>query len=214
MLYNIISQMQKKIIVIVAVVGTLVLGGGLWWLSKGSGKGTPVSPEVSQTSSEPAQSSAEALTWEDPAGFTFEYPQGTKINNHPEDEVNYANLEMTYSANDGKILILAQDTTLKKISDWEKTQIKFSMDKLGGKEAKKISLNTGETTIGTLDSAILFTIQVTPGTDSQFWQKAFDQIVTSFKFWQPTPAQSGSNSATSGTSGGSGDIIEEEEIIE
>lgn len=202
--------MQKKVVIIIAVIGTIVLGGGLWWFGRSSEKANLISPKVPPTDNEPSKApSLKTLKWEDPAGFIFEYPEGVKINNHPEDKVNYANLEMTYPGKEGKIFVLAQDTALKRISDWEKTQTQSSAVTLGGKEAKKISVNAGITIIGTIDDGILFTIKEVQETDPTFWQKAFDQIISSFKFWQPTPAES-----STPASGGGGEIIEEEEIIE
>jgi len=195
--------MRKKVVVILLVLGVaLVLAGIGAWFFLAREPADMISPTEPTTTT---PSIPQILTWKDPAGFIFEYPSGLKIDNHPEDEINYANLEITSPGKTGKIKIMASDTKLKKISEWEKGQKEFSMTSLAGKEAKKIILGTDKTTIGTIDSDILFTVETEPETDSSFWQKIFDQIVLSFEFFYPTPA--------SGSPGG-GDIIEEEEIIE
>lgn len=199
---------HQALLIILATVGIIILAGGIWWFARSKKEvSSPVIPGSPETF--PTTVKSKLLTWNDPAGFTFQYSSELSINNHPEDQVNYANLEITASGKTGSILIMASDTKLKKIVDWEKTQTKSSAATLGGKEAKEISLSTGETAIGSIDSAILFTIKMTPGNDSVFWQKNYDKIISSFGFWYPTPAQS-----SSGGGGGSSDIIEEEEIIE
>ncbi len=152
------------------------------------------------------------LVWNDPGGFIFNYPAGLKINDHPKDNINYSNLEITAEGKQGKILILARDSQYKNLEEWIKGNKDFkdnlvSEATLGDKSAKKIAFsNSDRITIGIIDDEILFTIEVIPEGE-MFWQDIFDRIVTSFKFWYPSPADSGS-------SGESGEIIEEEEIIE
>jgi hypothetical protein len=202
---------QKKVIIILAIVVVLLIGGGVWWFGKGQGNPSPVVPGGEEPLSRPTDklSSSNTKTWNDPAGFTFEYSSGLAINNHPEDQINYANLEITSIGKTGSILIMAGDTKLKKIADWEKTQTKSEITTLGGKEAKKITLNTGETEIGAIDSGILFTIKMNLSSDSSlFWSDSFDQIIKSFTFVYPTTAPS------SAGGDGSSEIIEEEEVIQ
>lgn len=208
--------MQKKVVIAIALIGTIILGGGLWWFGRSSGKTNLISPGVPTTSNEPTKApSLKILKWEDPAGFIFEYPEGIKINNHPEGKVDYANLELTASNVEGKITVFASDSKYKTVEEWA-TKDKVSQltgggteISLGGKKARKVVFSdTQRTMVGAIDDEILFTIDFTPESTG-YWQKAFDQIVSSFKFWQPTPAES-----SAPASGGGGEIIEEEEIIE
>lgn len=46
--------------------------------------------------SAPTPTSVALSTWTDEAGFSFQYPTGTTIDKHPEDNVNYANLTITF----------------------------------------------------------------------------------------------------------------------
>lgn len=199
--------MQKKVVIVLAIIVVIVLGCGLWWFGGQSKKEPLVAPVVVEKSTPTV--SPKILTWNDPAGFTFLYDASLKINNHPEDKENYANLTIT-GEKTGSITILASDTKLKSTADWEKGQTKAEKAVLGGKEAKLITLNVGKTTIGAIDSGILFTIEMEPGSDSVAWQKHFDKIVSSWTFVYPTsvPASSGGGQSSGG------DIVEEEEIIQ
>lgn len=208
--------MQKKVVIAIAAVVTIILGGGLWWISRSSEKANLISPGVPTASNEPSKApSLKILKWEDPAGFIFEYHEGIEINNHPEDKVNYANLELTANNIEGKIVIMASDSKYKTVEEWA-TKDKMSQltgggteITLGGKKARKLIFSdTQRTMVGVIDDGILFTVDFTPESTG-YWQKTFGQIVSSFKFWQPTPAES-----SAPASGGGGEIIEEEEIIE
>lgn len=52
--------------------------------------------ETQNIISAPTPTSVSLLTWTDTAGFSFQYPSGTTIDKHPEDNVNYANLTLTF----------------------------------------------------------------------------------------------------------------------
>lgn len=208
-------QMPKKVIipVLIAVGVLLIAGGVLFTLGRSEKKEEGViSPGLIEEEAQPTTTAPETLIWKDPAGFSFSYPSGVKINNHPEDKINYANLELTLSGKTGSIKILASDTKLKKIADWEKGQLKFSAKTLGGKEAKEITLNIGKTTVGMIDSNILFTVEMTPEDENTLWQSTYEEVVSSFELWEPTPAQSSNAGSSQETSGG--DVVEEEEVIE
>lgn len=207
--------MQKKLIVIFSVIGVLlVLAAGIWYLKMKSGNAEIVSPNGAETSKLPT--APKLSVWNDPAGFTFQYDEILKIDNHPEDKINYANLELEESGKEGKILILASDTKYKDVSEWMAKDAKLkggsAIDTaLGGKTAKKVGVaGSSRVIIGAIDDKILFTIELDTTSMEMAvksedylknWQKRFDQVVSSFKF------------VYLGSSTGS-DIIEEEEIIE
>jgi hypothetical protein len=47
------------------------------------------------------------LTWIDEAGFSFQYPDGTIVDKHPEDTKNYANLSLTLPSGEVVSIIIA-----------------------------------------------------------------------------------------------------------
>lgn len=201
--------MQKKVIIIFSVVGVLlVLAAGVWYLKMKSGNAEIVSPNSAETSKLPT-AAPKLLAWNDPAGFTFQYNGILKIDNHPEDKVNYANLEIKEPGKEGKILILASDTKYKDVSEWVAKDANLKGGNvvditLGGKAAKKISLaDSSKVIIGAIDDKILFTIELNSTSDTT--------IVSSFKFVYPTSAP---KTPAGGSSSTGSDIIEEEEIIE
>lgn len=218
--------MQKKVLIVLAAVVLVigVVGGLLWFRSRQTT--SEVSPTKEETSGiTPTQTEVKLLTWNDPAGFTFQYDPKLKIDNHPEDQVNYANLEIKQPGKEGKITVMASDTKYTDLSNWvKKDKIfkdgSFVNTTLGGKEAKKVLIaNSKKVVVGTIDDEILFTIELDPTIMSTVepeenfyknWEKFFEEIVSSFKFVTPTvaPASTGSGESTGS------DVIEEEEIIE
>ena len=200
--------------VTIAIVVALLVGGGVWYFSRNVQTSPPVTPG-GQESTESLEIPSQTKTWTDQAGFTFEYSSALRIDNHPEDKVNYANIEMTLDGINGRILIMASDTTYQTIDSWaaKDPQAKLAgggtQTTLGGKAARKlIYTETNITKIAAVDEMILFSLDLEPDQEGEM-QKYYDQIVASFTFVYPTQAQS---STTGG--GSSSDIIEEEEIIE
>ena len=209
---------KKTVLIAIGVIGIVAIVGGGFFLFRGRGESEIskiVSPsEKTLEEEKPTTKQAKTLTWNDPAGFIFSYNSALKINNHPEDKVNYANLEITEQGEEGKILVLAKDSKYKTLADWVSKEYKGKQvleTTLGGKGARKILDETGKITVGALDENILFTLEMIPG-NRDSWQKNFEQIVSSFEFWYPTPAQSNTQSSQGGSGGG--DVVEEEEIIE
>jgi len=62
------------------------------------------------TESAPTSIPVTLLTWTDEAGFSFQYPQGTIIDKHPEDNQNYANLSLTFPDNTTAQVIMSDKT--------------------------------------------------------------------------------------------------------
>jgi len=219
--------MQKKVLIILAVVVVVGVIGGLLWFRSRQTAPEVLSPAEETSEITPTQTGAKLLTWNDPAGFSFQYPAeaesdsaegGIKVNKHPEDNTNYANLDFYIEGKEGGILIMASDTKYASADDWATKDKKNSLagggtkTTLGGKVARKISFPSGEplqTIVGTVNDEILFTVGLKSGSES-FWQNTFDQIVSTFTFVYPTSAPASKESGGSSDS----DVIEEEEIIE
>jgi hypothetical protein len=131
--------------------------------------------------------SQELLIWDDPAGFSFKYPKGVTINNHDEDQINYAHIEITNPVYKGRIIVWAKDTVATTIADWLKKEPSLkdavSIDTtFGGNEAKKVMVKvpTSKQITATLDEDIL--VMVETELDDAYWQQVNDGIVESFTF--------------------------------
>lgn len=213
--------MKSKVVFIVLGI-LLIVGAVIGILVIRKPNGEVVSPsqpgEGQEQVVEPTKAVPEMLLWNDQAGFTFQYPKGLATNKHDEDNVNYAHIDLLPEGKIGGILILAPDSKYKTLDEWTKKDKELAGGNvlevtLGGKPAKKVLSADGETiTIGVIDSGILFKIQATAYSNSTI-KGIFDQVVSTFKFVNPTPAaSSGKPAASSGTS--EGDVIEEEEVVE
>ena len=76
----------------------------------------------------------ESTTWNDPAGFSFQYPKNLTVDNNEDDDANYAHVELTNAAHPGNIIVWVSDLPKK----WP-PEGGMSIDTtLGGLPAKKI----------------------------------------------------------------------------
>lgn len=197
---------MKKPVAIAIGIGLLIgiSGFTLYVVTKKS--------EAPAQTTEKVETSVKLLEWKDPAGFTFQYPEGVTIDKHDEDQQNYAHVEMTNSQNPGRLIVWGKDTTAADVAAWVKTEKSFRdasvVDTtLGGEPAKKILLTTptNKIIIGTIFDEILWYIEVEPG-EGDYWQKTLDTIAGSFKF---TPLVGESDS-----SGYEEVAVDEEEVVE
>jgi hypothetical protein len=141
-------------------------------------------------------------TWNDEAGFTFEYPENLKVVPNASDNDSYANLMVG-----SDIKIMAVDSKYKTVEDWVKKEMLFKdasiIDTtLSGKTAKKILLD-GKTVVGTIDDNILFTIESNGN--------AGNNLIDSFVLTTPTPAKA---KATTSTESSGDEVVLEEEVVE
>jgi len=198
---------------LVAIIVGVVLGGvsagAYFWLKK-SQHGAPA------VGGNEEQSQAKLLHWKDPAGFTFQYPEGVTIDTHDEDKEHYAHVEMTSPLHPGKVTVWAKDAVAVDVEAWVKTERSFRdasvIDTtLGGQPAKKIFLSspTKKRIVGTIFDEILWYIEGEPG-EGDFWQHTFDTIVTSFTF-TPPPGESTDTGASEAVSE---ETVDEEEVVE
>lgn len=182
----------------------LAIGGGL--LATRPPAGSQVEPT-------PTPRTARLLTWEDPAGFRFAYPAEIKIDPHPEDKINYANLDLTNPATAGGIKVLVQDNIYKNLDDWSKKQPAAGgqvLDSfLGDKLAKKaIFASPRKIIIAAIDAEALVLLEADLG-EGDYWTQVYNDVVSSFEFIPLAKSDS-----SSGPPAGGGVIEEEEEVIE
>jgi len=195
--------MKKKVLIIIGVLVLIAIGVFVFLYQKTSSK--MVNP-LTQTEQ---NQEGKLLVWEDPAGFKFSYPEEIKINNHPEDEENYAHLELTFTSHSGSILIWMKDNKYKNIQDWVKKENStglaqvFDSD-LGGNPAQKLAFTSPQKMVtATLDGNAIVLIEVYP--QDSWWNETYNQILKSFEF---IPLQGEEISAPVKVSGSSGQTVE------
>lgn len=188
------------------VVGALGLGV---YLAANKNRFSPqTNQQTAQTTLTPTPPTL--ATWDDPAGFTFTYPDGLSVNKHDEDTNNYAHIELTHKDHPGSVIVWAKDTTSADVQAWATTEKQFAGSTmidttLGGKAAKKISFSPNKRIVGTIYDDLLFTVDATLD-DQAYWEKVVDVIANSFTF-KPVGAASGVD-----TVGGAS--VDEEEVVQ
>lgn len=201
--------MKKPIILI--LLGGLIIGllgaGGYLYFSKSA-----PSPDV--TGANPTPTVAPKLVlWDDPAGFTFQYPEGLTVNKHDEDKVNYAHVELTDSSHPGSLIVWVKDVP-KGVTDavsWGKkvatpsSALSFDTT-FGGQPAQKIMISGTPklVMVGVVWDGVLWYVEANLS-DEPYWQSAYDAVTNSFTF-KPLPTQSGG--------GESINAVDEEEVLE
>jgi hypothetical protein len=193
---------------IIVILGMVV--GGVFVISQKNAK--VVSPGAAVISTPTTAPAAGFTTWDDPAGFSFQYPKDLSVNNHEEDPDNYAHVELTSKDHPGSIIVWASDLPkgITTLDSWVNKLYSgtTSIDStLGGEPAKKILVSSpsAKFVVGTISEGLLFYVDGTLA-DKPYWQTVEDGIVKTFVF---TPESS---------SAGSGDAavesVDEEEVVQ
>lgn len=185
-------MISKRIFISVAFLLLIVgLAAFIYSKNKTSSKKFAEVPSIS-----PTPSPVTLLTWTDEAGFSFQYPEGTTIDKHPEDTKNYANLTLTFPSKD-TVTIIMSDNTYKNLDIW--VDQNSALDTiLDGRPAKKILENDLET-VACIDNEVI--VKITG--------KDISEIVKSWTFIYPTPTAS-KNSAKTTTPVSEEDVLIEE----
>lgn len=157
-------------------------------------------------------------TWEDPAGFTFQYPKGIQVNKHDEDTENYAHVELTHPDHKGNVIVWMKDTTATTIAQWLKNEKSLasavSVDTtLGGNEAKKVMVKEPKVKqiTATLDEDVVVIVEANLE-DEAYWQGVNDTILRSLSF--NTSQTTTSAGGDAGVQGEPAVAADEEETIE
>lgn len=152
--------------------------------------------------------------YNDPAGFTFNYPDSITI--MPKkiiDDTIYSSLEVNSATPPGKITIQAVASNLLSLDDEPPRKTKVAAVKFADLSAKQYTEKGNLITLA-LDKGVLFTITVTATApeNMSFWRKVNNQILSSFAFTIPSTTAVESNSTASTTEE---DVsFEGEEVIE
>lgn len=209
----IMNKMKKKVFIGTAIVLGLCIGGGLvFWYNK--------TQTIKSALGDQSNIIQEKLVvWDDPAGFTFQYPEGVSIDKHDEDKDNYAHVEITNSSHPGSIIVWAKDTTAGDVTAWVRTEQQFSgansIDTtLGNIAAKKILISTPKEKlfVGTIYDDLLFLVDASLD-DKDYWLKTTQTIVDSFVF-KPVIDATSSMTDQGDSDGDSQGAVDEEEVVQ
>lgn len=212
--------MVKKFVAFI-IIGGLVLGSigaGAYLYFSGTGRVTKA-PIVSGSLILTPTIVSKLVTWDDPAGFTMQYPDGLTFNKHDEDTVNYAHVELTDSVHPGGLIVWVKDVPggVTDTASWGKkaslpsTAISFDTT-LAGQSAQKILVSSPEkvVSVGVVYDGVLWYIEAKL-TDEPYWQSVYDGVVQSFTF-KPVSSQGAGN--TTANPAGNDSVADEEEVLE
>ncbi len=203
------------------IITIVLIGGGAggWWLSQNA-RSSLTKPEVNQDSNV-VSLLAKLLIWDDPAGFTFKYPDELSVDKHEEDQENYANVELTNQNHPGKIVVLVKDlpvgnkkTPVTTVDDWVTSDKILSAGNivdttLGDKTAKKILLGGQDEKIvtGVVYDDVLWLVEGQL-IDKTYWSTVYKSITENFEF-KPLADQ------TTDTANSNVEVaVDEEEVVE
>ncbi len=229
--------MNKHWILVGIIVLLFAVGNaGLFVWSRIQKPTVPSKGTQTSTLPSPLPTQSSLKTWGDPAGFTFQYPQGLTTNKHEEDNESYAHVELTDSSHKGNIIVWAKDAPKGKnrkvvtsLAEWIESDTRFDSANildtmLGGKPAKKILLHVPKKMIlsGTLSDGLLFSVEGNFD-DTEYWTPIYTRITDSFQFTTPNDTQGSVGQMETGKSvqpavnepaGGVEEAVDEEEVIE
>lgn len=200
--------MSKKNFLIIGLGGLAILVLGIIFVMSKVQKEGFVSSilEVGQ----PKESSGKSLTYEDEAGFAFQYPSTLGvIEKDINDPTVYSSLELSSKDHPGEKLVLKiADTSFSTIDNWigknpqEGNLARSTETSLGGMTGKNLQYaNPSRSLILVINNGILYLLQAPE--DQGFWAQAFKMVSESFQLTE-----------SKNTGGGAAVIDEGEEIIE
>ena len=205
---------KKNWLILSLALAIVFIGGGAFLFFNPLEKDSSLLNPLSQSEE------VKLKTWEDPAGFKFSYPEGIEIDNHEEDEENYAYLELTDKNHPGKILVWMKDKVEKNLDDWIESNLptggQIFDSELAGQPAKKVTFASPKKMVtAAFDEEVIILVEVFP--ENEWWLEVYQQVLSSFELI-PLAGEDKSvlnaPGAWQGSGGGSGIIDEGEEIIE
>ncbi|MCL5676085.1 MAG: hypothetical protein M1120_03080 [Patescibacteria group bacterium] len=207
--------LQKKVIVAATIISAFFLIG---YFLFGQKQKPVLKPLITSSEITPGPTvTVKMVNYEDPLGFTFSYPSKFKVNIHPEDQINYADVELTNQDKTQNFKFVVSDTNYSDINTWalNDNSVKegSSLDsKLGSLAAKKVYLSkTNKIIIGTIWDKMLLTLEFTPADDKNL-TASLNDILSSLNIPKSANYTSGSAETSSNNTSGSGDSGIEEVV--
>lgn len=168
--------MNRKLALIALILAAAVVVS--WWLLFAQKKPSLSTPQADK------QLPKTFISYTDPAGFSFSYPDNLSlVNNEPKSERTYSDITLTAKGLDGNLSLVISDTNFKTLDEWLKANGTGTSKevKLGGLKAIETTTNN-KLTLGAIDQGILFTIVVPLADRKDFWMEVYNQILQDFTF--------------------------------
>lgn len=190
------------------LIGGIVSGGYLWWIKSRNGSPGVFKEQVVAPTPTPVR----LLTWNDPNGFIFQYPEGLSINKHDEDKDNYAHIEFTHPDHPGKLIVWGKDapSNVTDALSWVKSDPRFLgasiLDtEMGGQSAKKVivPVTPQVLVVGAVYDSIVWSVEATLE-EPEFWTNTLTTVANSFTFVTSKSEVVGTDDAP----------VDEEEVVE
>ena len=207
-------------IIVGLLIGGVLSVGYLWWTKKNTSPKPVFQNQAVTTKPIPA---LPLLTWNDPNGFSFQYPEGLTINKHDEDKENYAHIEFTHPEHSGRIIIWGKDIPSKvtDLASWVKSDTRFlgasTLDtEMGRQPAKKVMVtgNPQILVVGTVYDRIIWSVEAT-FEEPEYWAAIFTSITNSFTFVTSKSDTAATENVSSDAAAASEDTpVDEEEVVE
>lgn len=182
---------SQMILVIVVLILGIVLGLVIVFWPQLTAKKPQSSTEPLGEQTQKPEFDFSFKGWEDPAGFSFEYPDELKVDVHPDDESNYSFLTFTSEKFPGKLEITCNDTQYKDVAEWGKEdslvkQASGLETKIADLPAYKVVLGQGREIMAVIDwDEVIYILDKTPGEDKEenlaYWGEIYSHLLDSFK---------------------------------
>ena len=185
--------MSKKFKIGLAILITLGIGAMAFWQLKLVNH--KVKPEAEINIKEAVLPLAKTLTYEDWAGFKFDYPESLKIEEiEIDDKTIYSSLELTATYGE-KLNLRVADTEFKNIGEWQKEFEKKYLVTLV-KDVLWEEMAARQLVYGapkrlmtmTINNGVIYSLDSLKD-EYEFWEKTQNLIVNSFMFTQTAENQ-------------------------
>lgn len=185
--------MSKKFKIGLAILITLGIGAIAFWQLKLVNH--KAKPEAEINIKEVVLPLAKTLTYEDWAGFKFDYPESLKIEEvEIDDKTVYSSLELT-ATNGEKLNLRVADTEFKNIGEWQKEFEKKYLVTLV-KDVLWEEMAARQLVYGapkrlmtmTINNGVIYSLDSLKD-EYEFWEKTQNLIVNSFMFTQTAENQ-------------------------
>lgn len=215
-----LQNLPKKTLIIGATLVVLIFLSVGYYLNISQKQKPLLKPLVTSNETIPTQTpTVKTLNYTDPLGYTFSYPDNLVLNNHPEDQTNYSNVELLSSDKKNDIKFLVADTNFSDINDWatkdQSVKDGNSLDsKLGSLTAKKVFLSSAnKIVLGAIWNGMLLTVEVSPADDKSVLT-TMNTMLTSLNLPDQANYTNAGGSDTTNTSDTSGGDSSQEEVVE
>ncbi len=199
--------------VLLGLIGFILFSATIWWFWPHQKISTGLNNPLAKKEITPSDT---LIDYQDPAGFSFSYPDNISITNHLTEENAdpnaYADLQLYSKEKSGSLSLRITDTNHATLSAWLKDNNIAENNQpqsttLGSLPAWQVK-TSDHILLGAIDHGVLFTVEM-PLIEQTFWQPVYEKVVSNFSFISPEVV------TTQGTSFSGEEIVfEGEEVVE